>query len=258
MAFTARILIADDDDKVLKSTAVLLREAGYICDSVQDGESAVALISEREFNLMVTDIRMPGNTELQLVKKATELEPGLPVILMTAYPTVESAIIAIELPVFAYVQKPFEGEEMLSKVRGAVKWNQAYKAIKSAEQHLAESVANTSQIQGMMAASKQGTLEARVQSFFSQTLGSMAAAMMDLNLLFQALQVDPRPEAACTILDCPHTKVIEDALADAVAILRDTKDKFRSKELAALRRKLENLLEDQRRNFRATEGSSLI
>ncbi len=258
MAFAARILIADDEEGVLKSTARVLREAGYVCECAKDSESAVELISEQEFNLLIADIQMPGNPELQLVKKVAALSRGLPVILMTAYPTVESAVAAVELPVFAYVQKPFDLDQFLAKVRDAVKWNQAYEAIASAEKHLTESVSNTAKIQGMMAASKQGTMEARVQSFFAQTLGSIAAAMMDLNLLFQALQVDTKPAATCTILDCPHTKVIEKALEEAVAILRDTKDKFKSKELAALRRKLEKALEDQKARLRSAGGSSLV
>ncbi len=77
-----RILIADDEETFLLSTIDLLRREGYECDGVKDAEAAVEVLSNKAFDLLVSDIRMPGNMELELIESVK----GLSVIIVTGYP----------------------------------------------------------------------------------------------------------------------------------------------------------------------------
>jgi DNA-binding NtrC family response regulator len=120
VAQIARILLADDEEDFLKFTATLLEKEGYTCDCVTDGATAVELLRTRRYDAVISDIRMPGNPDLRVVREANELQDGVPVILVTAYPSMGTAKRAVELPVTAYVEKPVEFQELLSKVRGAI------------------------------------------------------------------------------------------------------------------------------------------
>ena len=102
----ARILLADDEATFLAATADLLRREGYVCDEVGDAAAALALVSEGHYDLLITDLEMPGNADLQLVRDVGARSGGLPVIILTGYPSVRSAVASIELPVAAYLTKP--------------------------------------------------------------------------------------------------------------------------------------------------------
>lgn len=111
-----RILIADDEETFLRATADLLRGQGYDCHTAADGMAAADLLRQLEFDLVIADIKMPGNAELELVKSMSELETRIPVLIVTGYPSLESAIQAITLPVAAYLVKPVDFEELLKQV----------------------------------------------------------------------------------------------------------------------------------------------
>ena len=103
-----RILIADDEPTFLNSTAELLRREGYTVETVEDAPSAVKAISDASFDLLITDLEMPGNADLDLVQQIANISGGLPIIIITGFPTVRSAVACIELPVTAYLVKPVE------------------------------------------------------------------------------------------------------------------------------------------------------
>jgi len=257
MSDRIRILIADDDANVAKAINRLLQVEKYECDCVPDGDSTLERMRVQDYNLLIADIGMPGNDGLELVRKAATAARGMPVILITGQPSIETAVNAVELPVFAYVLKPFDPELLIHRVRAGVKWNQAYQAIAATEARLAESITNTAMMNSLMAASNEGTTDVRVQSFFAQTLGSIAGAIMDLNQLFNAMTADSRKELSCNILGCPRAKEVEESLANAVEVLRASKEKCKSKEIATLRRSLENELLNHRRRIGSPETQVL-
>lgn len=116
----ARILLADDEEDFLRFTANLFENEGYECDCATDAPSAVTRLEQRRYDAVISDIRMPGNDDLKLVREVARIQKGVPVILVTAYPSVDSAIPAVELPVRAYVEKPVEFRELLERVDGAI------------------------------------------------------------------------------------------------------------------------------------------
>jgi len=114
------ILIIDDDDQLRKSFDKLLTEEGYRVISAASGEAGLSAIREAIPDLVILDLKLPGISGLETFKVIHELEPKLPVVIMTAYGTTEIAIEATKLGAFEYVLKPFEIPQMLVIIRQAL------------------------------------------------------------------------------------------------------------------------------------------
>lgn len=120
MTELGRILIADDDKTFLNSTADLLRREGYECDCSPDAGMATAMLDKERYGLLISDIKMPGNSDLEFINKLAQIMEEMPVILVTGYPSLSSTIQSIQLPVVAYLIKPFEFSDLLTQVKRAI------------------------------------------------------------------------------------------------------------------------------------------
>src|SRR5215831_4099078 len=136
MEESRHILVADDEPALLQTITELLRRKGYTCNCAPNAEAALELVERESFDLLLSDIKMPGNQHLELVKQWEQHVPGAPVILMTAYPAVESAIRAIQLPVVAYLVKPFRFQALLDEIRRALTRAQAVRRAQSGQSAL--------------------------------------------------------------------------------------------------------------------------
>ncbi len=114
------ILIVDDDDQLRKSFHKLLLEEGYTVISAASGENAITLLEEKTPDLVILDLRLPGINGIETFGAIHQIEPKLPVIIMTAFGTTETAIEATKLGAFDYILKPFEIPDMLSIIRQAL------------------------------------------------------------------------------------------------------------------------------------------
>lgn len=120
LAERGRILIADDEESVLLSTADLLRIEGYECTCAADAKTAFEKLRKNRYDLLIADIKMQGNSDLKLIKKLPEIVDRMPVILVMGYPSLSSAVQSIKLPVVGYLIKPFEFTELLTVAQGAI------------------------------------------------------------------------------------------------------------------------------------------
>ncbi|MFH1984262.1 MAG: sigma-54 dependent transcriptional regulator [Pseudomonadota bacterium] len=111
------ITIIDDDDQLRKSFDKLLTSEGYRIKSAASGEAGIALIAEELPDLVVLDMRLPGINGFETFKRIHELDPKLPVIIMTAFGTTQTAIEATKLGAFDYIIKPFDIPEMLQIIK---------------------------------------------------------------------------------------------------------------------------------------------
>ena len=136
MTDKGRILIADDDETFSSATAELLRHEGYECDCVHDGMEATAQLQKTHYHVLISDIKMPGNTNLELINDLPRLARGVPVILVTGYPTLRSAVRSIQLPVVSYLIKPVNFDELLAQVRKAMSRFQAYQSVQDLHQRI--------------------------------------------------------------------------------------------------------------------------
>ncbi|HWQ54746.1 MAG TPA: sigma-54 dependent transcriptional regulator [Bryobacteraceae bacterium] len=107
-----RILVVDDDESLRWVTQVQLQQAGYDVAAADDGERALELLRDAPFDLVVTDLRMPGISGLDLLKNVRAEFPETSVIVMTAFGTVETAVEAMKAGAFDYVTKPVNPDEL--------------------------------------------------------------------------------------------------------------------------------------------------
>lgn len=114
------ILIVDDDSSLRESFVKLLVGEGYDVDSAVSGEIALEKIKINSYQIVITDVRLPGMNGLETFKEIRSLNSKLPVIVMTAFGTTEMAIEATKLGAFDYVLKPFEIPDMLSLIKKAM------------------------------------------------------------------------------------------------------------------------------------------
>jgi DNA-binding NtrC family response regulator len=108
----ARILVVDDQDMIRDSLAATLAREGHEIVAATDGPAAVARLGTTRFDLLISDLRMPRMTGLELLAEARRLRPDMPVVLMTAFAAVNTAVEAMKLGAYDYIQKPFDGEEI--------------------------------------------------------------------------------------------------------------------------------------------------
>jgi len=115
-----RILVVDDDPEMCRFLAEILGEEGYIIDTVQNGASALDLFTQKRFDLVISDLKMPRMTGTELVRRLREIDPEILVLLVTAFGSIESAVDAMRAGAFHYLTKPFRTDEILIHVKRAM------------------------------------------------------------------------------------------------------------------------------------------
>src|SRR5438270_1596988 len=116
----AKILIADDKQGLRDVLVEALAGSGHEVESVEDGSRALSRISEKAYDLVVTDLKMPGMDGIELLRAVRERAPSTGVILMTAHGSVDTAVEAMRLGALDYVEKPFPLGAMEAKVEKAL------------------------------------------------------------------------------------------------------------------------------------------
>jgi DNA-binding NtrC family response regulator len=109
------------------SLAATLAREGHEVVAATDGPFALEKINERRFDLLITDLKMPRMTGIELLAEAKKLRPELPVIMMTAFATVQTAVEAMKLGAYDYIQKPFDGDEIKILVDRTLEHNRLIK-----------------------------------------------------------------------------------------------------------------------------------
>jgi DNA-binding NtrC family response regulator len=115
-----RLLILDDEQRMVDIVAMVLRREGYDVVPHTDSAEALAAVASEPYDLLITDLRMPGIDGLQVLRRAREQVPGLPVILMTAHASIPTAIAAMKEGAVDYVEKPFNNDELKALVKRAL------------------------------------------------------------------------------------------------------------------------------------------
>lgn len=116
----AKILITDDEVTIVKSLVKFLIKEGYDVDSAADGGEAVEKLKEKNFDLLITDMKMPNMDGIELIRQARSIYPQITCIVMTGYGSIQSAVEAIKAGAFHYVTKPFELDDISLLVQKAL------------------------------------------------------------------------------------------------------------------------------------------
>ncbi len=117
------ILIVDDEENMCRILSELLTRAGYSIYDTGNAKEALKIFKDNEISLVITDLIMPGINGLQLLSMVKEIDPALPVILITAYGTVDTAVEAMKQGAYDYILKPFDNEEILFVIKKAIASN---------------------------------------------------------------------------------------------------------------------------------------
>ena len=120
-----RILVVDDEESMCQYLSILLRKEGYEVLTANSGSEALRVLESESVDLVMTDIQMPKMDGIQLLKGIKGLDPNIPVIIMTAYASEQSAIEAVNLGAFCYLQKHSKNDEIKMFVRNALALKQA-------------------------------------------------------------------------------------------------------------------------------------
>jgi DNA-binding NtrC family response regulator len=115
-----RILIIDDEAGIRESLETLLTLEGYAVDSAPDGEVGLDILEQRSYDLVLLDLALPGQNGIEIVGRIREREHELPVIMITAYGTVDNVVDAIRAGAQNFVQKPWDNEKLLADIRSAI------------------------------------------------------------------------------------------------------------------------------------------
>jgi len=115
-----RILIIDDETAIRESLDTLLTLEGFAVSTADDGPSGLELLSRNEYDLLLLDLALPGESGIDLLPRIVDMQPNLPVIMITAYGTVGNVVDAIRAGAENFVQKPWDNEKLLADIRAAV------------------------------------------------------------------------------------------------------------------------------------------
>lgn len=131
-----RILIVDDDDNVRWVLQTHLEDAGYEVTSADDGQAALASIQEYRPALVLTDLKMTGMSGLELLKQIRTEDPDLPVIVITAFGTIQSAVEAVKAGAYDYLTKPIDYDDLLLGIRRALEHTHLIQEVRTLRQNL--------------------------------------------------------------------------------------------------------------------------
>src|SRR5580700_9002710 len=116
-----QVLIVDDEVNLRKILSAQLTRDGYDVLTAEDGERSLQLLGEHHIDLVITDLKMPKVDGMTLLKRALEEDPELPVVLITAHGTIDTAVEALKTGAFDFVTKPFDKDEVRQIVSKALK-----------------------------------------------------------------------------------------------------------------------------------------
>ena len=119
------VLIIDDEAEIRESLQTLLELEGFEVDSAGSGEDGLLRLGEHAFDLVLLDLALPGRDGMEVLAEIHAHDSRLPVIMITAYGTVENAVRAMQSGAANFVQKPWDNEKLLADVRAAVGWRRA-------------------------------------------------------------------------------------------------------------------------------------
>jgi two-component system, NtrC family, response regulator AtoC len=124
MPVRARILVADDEPNLRRVLSAILHRDGYDVVQAADGTEALELLGE-DVTVVITDLKMPKIDGMEVLRKVSTTHPHVPVIMITAFGTVDNAVAAVKAGAFDYIEKPFEQEQIRQIVTKAVRQSQA-------------------------------------------------------------------------------------------------------------------------------------
>lgn len=245
MAEVSSILIADDEEVFRETTADLLRLRGYRCDCVAGAKTALAALDEHPFDLLIADIHMPGSSGLQLAEEVGASHPGLPVMLVTGVPSLDSAIRSVQLPVAAYLTKPLDLESFYRQVDSRIAESTARRVLRDAQHAFAMGAEKLEMLVEEVSSECRSPAANEVARTVNSAIRAVLESLQSLESLWRRYAGPEDAAAIRSLVVSPREAAFQEALEYAVLVLERTRSSFKSKDLGELRLRLSDLLKKQ-------------
>ena len=245
-----KVLLVDDEEAFCVTTAGLLTREGYQCDTLNSPKEALGVLPG-SYDVLITDINMPGNAKLEFLGEVRQRAPELPIIVVTGYPSVSTAVEAIHLSAVDYLLKPLKVPELVKSVGTAVQRGRLMRAVRQTRTTTDEWGEVMGQLEKAVSWTGASQDQARdmewtMDRFLEQSMTHLAKLSGGIQQTLALMQKDKPPSNVnvCDLLSCPRMARYQEALRETVAVLEKTKRAFKSKDLGELRQKIEVLLEE--------------
>lgn len=250
MPNSSRVLIADDEKTFLLSTAELIRQQGYHCDSAMNTDEVLQHLQRYKYDLLIADIKMPGNVNLEMIDQMSDVDEYLPIIIVTGYPSLHTAIrsIEIEMPIVSYMIKPLEIQQLLGNVRKAIKYSRVCRTIDQSNSLLMEWQNDLRMYKTVVKQKKSGISQKSIDPYIEFTVRNANQALADSQHLSESLGFKQNLQYFCNVRLCSHITKLKETIEYAITVLEKTKSSFKSKELFKLRQNLEIVLKQYQGN----------
>ncbi|MRR08151.1 MAG: sigma-54-dependent Fis family transcriptional regulator, partial [Deltaproteobacteria bacterium] len=133
-----KILVVDDDRNLLELLGMVLRASEYEVTTAKDGEASLEAVKNTVFDMAVLDLKLPHTDGITLMRDIHQINPGMPVIILTAHSSVTSAVDAIRMGAFNYLEKPFDPDALVIQIERALENRKLHSEIKRLEGVLEE------------------------------------------------------------------------------------------------------------------------
>ncbi len=132
-----KILVVDDEPDMLRLLSMILRDkTAYDVTTTNNPVEALELARKGGFDILITDLKMPGLDGIELLNAVRGFDPDIPIIIITAYATAESAAEAMDKNAFDFITKPFRKEQIIFTIEKAVKWLRSQREIKALKEKM--------------------------------------------------------------------------------------------------------------------------
>lgn len=125
-----KILIVDDDKNILKVLQMRLETEGYIATTLSDVQKAIEITREEDFDLALVDLKLARKDGIELMETLHDIRPEMPVIILTAYGTIESTVDAMQKGAYSYLTKPFDHRQLLLQIKNGIERTKLSKEIR--------------------------------------------------------------------------------------------------------------------------------
>ncbi len=242
-----RILLADDEVIFLKVTSDLLRENGYICDCASDSETVMELLRSNDYDLLISDIRMPGNSDLELIRNISKIVNDMPVILVTAFPSIDNTIQALKFNVRDYLIKPIDFDELLMMVKKIITTNAVRNDVaKEVRKSISRWRLELDKVEGILNNASKDVSPETLNYYMDITFKNIFDVLMNFRNITKMMVVG-NDEQPTNLFNTQGD--LKGILEDTVNVLKKTKSSFKSKDIGELRKKLESVLAGTSQNL---------
>jgi CheY-like chemotaxis protein len=242
MENSVNLLLADDDEIFLQLTATQLERAGLPCTLRRSAAQVIEAVSSAQYDLLISDINMPGNANLELLRQLQEIAPRTQVILVTAFPTLDTAMVSANSAVAAYLVKPVDYAELVALIRTLIPRAHMAHALSETRAHLADWQNELDQMIAALSQPRGREYPLLADAYVKLAIQNITTSLRDIQAVSETLSAGQPAAIVCREMSCLRLAQLDGALRETIRVLQETKSAFKSTELGALRKKLETII----------------